>query len=64
MKKLKEGSDEEGSASKMRGKGKTIRGSGFTYTEEKERTDRSIPLKDADREDIVKLPDLGKKNRP
>lgn len=42
----------------------TVRGSGFTYTEKVERTDRSIPLSEVEKEEIVSLPDLGQKNRP
>lgn len=45
-------------------KEKTVRGSGFTYTEKKERTDKSIPISEVNDEEIVQLPDLGKKNRP
>jgi hypothetical protein len=43
---------------------KTVRGSGFTYTEDRQPTDKSVPLENADQKDIVQLPDLGKKNRP
>lgn len=43
---------------------KSVRGSGFTYDEGKERTDQSIPIVDSDTSDINKLPDLGKLNRP
>jgi hypothetical protein len=43
---------------------RTVRGSGFTYTEDRQPTDKSVPLENADQEDIVQLPDLGKKNRP
>jgi len=43
---------------------KTVRGSGYTYTEKQEPTDKSIPLNEADEEDIVRLPNLGRKNRP
>jgi hypothetical protein len=42
----------------------TVRGSGFTYTENEERTDKSIPVPQAEDEEIVPLPDLGQKNRP
>lgn len=42
----------------------TVRGSGFSYDEEKKHTDESIPLEKAEAEDIVELPDLGKPNRP
>lgn len=45
-------------------KAKTVRGSGFTYSEEQLRTDLSIPIEKVDQEDIVPLPELGKKNRP
>ncbi|HEX8608353.1 MAG TPA: hypothetical protein VF679_06925 [Pedobacter sp.] len=44
---------------------KTVRGSGFTYDEEKNHTDESIPLDQVEEEaEIVKLPDLGMPNRP
>jgi hypothetical protein len=44
---------------------KSVRGSGFTYDEEKHHTDESIPLDQVDEEaEIVKLPDLGLPNRP
>lgn len=43
---------------------KTVRGSGYTYTEKQERTDKSIPLSEAEEEQIVQLPNLGQKNRP
>ena len=42
----------------------TVRGSGFTYTEKVERTDKSVPVSEVNKEDIVPLPDLGQKNRP
>ncbi|WP_256007241.1 hypothetical protein [Pedobacter deserti] len=42
----------------------TVRGSGFTYDEDKGRTDKSMPEESADEDTIVNLPDLGKKNRP
>jgi hypothetical protein len=65
MKNLsKERPSTEDSASKKRNKGKTVRGSGFTYTEAEKRTDQSVPVENADQTDIVKLPDLGQKNRP
>lgn len=41
-----------------------VRGSGFSYDEEKKHTDESVPLKKAEGEDIVELPDLGNPNRP
>jgi hypothetical protein len=43
---------------------KMVRGSGFTYDEEKGRTDKSIPESQSDDDEKVKLPDLGQKNRP
>jgi len=43
---------------------KTVRGSGFTYSEQQERTDKSIPLNEAEKDEIVPLPNLGQKNRP
>ena len=43
---------------------KTVRGSGFTYDEDKGRTDQSIPLSDSETAELIKLPDLGKRNRP
>ena len=43
---------------------KTVRGSGFTYSEKKERTDKSIPISEVKEDEVVELPDLGKKNRP
>ncbi|KQR65320.1 hypothetical protein [Pedobacter sp. Leaf176] len=46
------------------GSKKTVRGSGYTYTEKQERTDKSIPLSEAEEEQIVQLPNLGQKNRP
>lgn len=42
----------------------TVRGSGFTYMEEKEPSDKSQPIDQVDKEQIIKLPELGKKNRP
>jgi hypothetical protein len=42
----------------------TVRGSGYTYDENSEPTDQSIPMDEADTEKIVELPDLGKPNRP
>jgi hypothetical protein len=42
----------------------TVRGSGFTYTEKQERTDKSIPLSDVNEEEVVPLPDLGEDNHP
>jgi len=42
----------------------TVRGSGYTYTEKQEPTDKSIPLNEADEEEVVRLPNLGQKNRP
>jgi len=43
---------------------KEIRGSGFTYYEDEQRTDKSIPIEDAGQDKIVRLPELGKKYRP
>jgi len=43
---------------------KTVRGSGFTYDEHEQHTDQSVPLKKAKTKHVVKLPDLGKPNRP
>ena len=43
---------------------KSVRGSGFTYDEDLEQTDHSIPVTDEESPDIVKLPDLGRPNRP
>ena len=60
----KERPSAEDSASKKRNKAKTVRGSGFTYAEAEKRTDRSVPVESTDQQDIVKLPDLGQKNRP
>jgi hypothetical protein len=42
----------------------TVRGSGYTYDENKGQTDQSIPLDEADTDNIVILPNLGKPNRP
>ena len=41
----------------------TVRGSGFTYDEDENHTDESIPLDQAKEQEIVELPDLGKPNR-
>lgn len=43
---------------------KKVRGSGFTYDEEKERTDQTIPLDDKNASEVNELPNLGKRNRP
>jgi hypothetical protein len=43
---------------------KKVRGSGFTYSENKERTDKSVSMSEVKKEEIVQLPDLGQKNRP
>jgi hypothetical protein len=65
MKSIKERKLSPASATTKRSiKGKTVRGSGFTYTENEQRTDLSIPAEKADDGEIVELPDLGKKNRP
>ena len=42
----------------------TVRGSGFTYNEKEERTDKSIPRNEVDEEQVVQLPGLGQQNRP
>jgi len=43
----------------------TVRGSGYTYTEEEERTDKSIRLTELkDNEEVIPPKDLGKKSRP
>jgi hypothetical protein len=42
----------------------TVRGSGYTYNEKAERTDKSIPRNKVDDEEVVQLPDLGQPNRP
>lgn len=42
----------------------TVRGSGYTYTEKEERTDKSVPRSEVEEEQIVQLPDLGQQNRP
>ncbi|HKG06406.1 MAG TPA: hypothetical protein VKB19_08110 [Pedobacter sp.] len=42
----------------------TVRGSGFTYSENQEPTDKSIPIAQAEQSEIVPLPNLGQKNRP
>jgi hypothetical protein len=42
----------------------TVRGSGFTYNEKKEPTDKSVPRNEVEEEQIVQLPDLGQRNRP
>jgi hypothetical protein len=42
----------------------TVRGSGFTYNEKEERTDKSIHKNKGEEEQIVQLPDLGQQNRP
>lgn len=42
----------------------TVRGSGYTYTEKEERTDKSVPRNQVDEEQVVKLPNLGQENRP
>ncbi len=44
-------------------KQKTVRGSGFTYNEDQQSTDKSIPLNAADKKQVVRLPKLGKKYR-
>ncbi|MCJ0743722.1 hypothetical protein [Pedobacter montanisoli] len=44
-------------------KQKTVRGSGFTYNEDQQSTDQSIPLAAADKKQVVRLPKLGKKYR-
>jgi len=38
---------------------KTVRGSGFTYDENKENTDKSLPINQAEQDEVVKLPKLG-----
>ncbi|MEJ7559128.1 MAG: hypothetical protein WKF66_12530 [Pedobacter sp.] len=43
---------------------KTVRGSGFTYDEEQNHTDESIPLEQVQEVEVVKLPDLGMPTRP
>lgn len=43
---------------------KTVRGSGFTYSEATEPTDLSLPVDHVAVEEIVPLPDLGEPNRP
>lgn len=40
---------------------KSVRGSGFTYDEEKERIDISVPA-DESKDDGIEKPDLGKPN--
>ncbi|CAH0276527.1 hypothetical protein SRABI27_03648 [Pedobacter sp. Bi27] len=42
----------------------TVRGSGFTYNEKEERTDKSVPREKIEEEQVVQLPDLGQQNRP
>ena len=42
----------------------TVRGSGFTYNEKEERTDKSVPRNEVEEEQVVQLPGLGKQNRP
>ena len=42
----------------------TVRGSGFSYCEKEERTDKSIPRDEVEEEQVVKLPNLGLQNRP
>ena len=42
----------------------TVRGSGFTYNENEERTDKSVPREKVEEEQVVQLPDLGQQNRP
>ncbi|CAH0127226.1 MULTISPECIES: hypothetical protein [unclassified Pedobacter] len=42
----------------------TVRGSGFTYNEKEERTDKSVPREKVEEEQVVQLPDLGQQNRP
>lgn len=46
------------------GREETVRGSGFTYDENEERTDKRIPRNKVDEEQVVELPDLGQQNRP
>jgi hypothetical protein len=41
-----------------------VRGSGFTYSENKEPTDKSVSMSKVKKEEIVLLPNLGQKNRP
>jgi hypothetical protein len=59
--KKKAGKTDQRTGSKRQ---KTVRGSGFTYDEDKGRTDQSIPLSDSETAELNKLPDLGKRNRP
>jgi len=42
----------------------TVRGSGFTYDENKDQTDKSLPIEQAESDQVVQLPELGKPNRP
>lgn len=44
--------------------GQTVIGSGFSYDEEQTHTDESKLAREADNEEIIELPDLGKPNRP
>jgi len=52
------------SAAKQDEPRKTVRGSGFSYDEAIRPTDQSVPLTDEEEQDIVELPELGKRNRP
>lgn len=42
----------------------TVRGSGFTYTENRKRTDVSVSVNEVKEDEVVQLPDMGLKNRP
>jgi hypothetical protein len=47
-------------ASSNSSKVKSVRGSGYTYDEGRERTDKSVKLTEVELNHVVKLPDLGK----
>jgi hypothetical protein len=42
---------------------KTVRGSGFTYDENKDNTDKSVPIEQAEQDEIIELPNLGEPDR-
>jgi len=44
-------------------KPKSVRGSGYTYDEGKQQTDKSVEIKKTEEDQVVQLPDLGKPER-
>jgi hypothetical protein len=51
--------NENAGSAEQRPEEKTVRGSGYTYTEKQERSDVSTPIEQVPKDDIVVLPDLG-----